>query len=92
MTSLSSIAITTHGQYREAQNRFIGLAKNNAVAGLPVEQLSRRVFAEYLSCLAHDNNNATSLNNNKRAMSALFSKLVQALIIEVNPSAKYCNS
>lgn len=83
----NEIAVSTYSQYREGSNRFIVWLKLKMLAGIPVSDFTRRMFSEYLKYLAAEDNNPTSVNNNKRVMSSLFSKLVQDFVIEVNPAA-----
>ncbi|WP_397301616.1 tyrosine-type recombinase/integrase [Nonlabens ulvanivorans] len=78
---------STFNQYQTAHNRFLEWAKKNLIAGQQINLFQRKQFAQYLNYLREDGNNATSINNNKRAISALFSKLVADFIIEVNPIA-----
>ena len=78
---------STFSQYQTAYNRFMEWCKSNFFAGLRVDQFKRKQFAQYLNYLSDEGNNPTSINNNKRAISALFSKLVADFVIEVNPVA-----
>jgi integrase len=78
---------STYNQYQTAYNRFMVWCRNNLIAGQQVDLFQRKKFAQYLNYLSEDGNNATSINNNKRAISALFSKLVSDFIIETNPVA-----
>ncbi|SCY40834.1 Site-specific recombinase XerD [Nonlabens sp. Hel1_33_55] len=78
---------STYGQYENAYNRFIDWCKQNMIAGVLINEFNRRQFATYLNYLKKEGNNPTSVNNNKRAISALFSKLVADYVIEFNPIA-----
>ncbi|WP_170061706.1 tyrosine-type recombinase/integrase [Nonlabens arenilitoris] len=81
----SSLKPSTYNQYHTAYNRFMNWCKSNLLAGVVVHQFKRKDFARYLNYLSEDGNNATSINNNKRAISALFSKLVADFVIDINP-------
>ncbi|WP_405350459.1 tyrosine-type recombinase/integrase [Nonlabens sp. Asnod3-H03] len=83
----SSLKESTYNQYNTAYNRFMDWCKSNLLAGILVNNFKRKNFAQYLNYLSKDGNNATSINNNKRAISALFSKLVTDFIIDANPTA-----
>jgi integrase len=83
----STLKESTYNQYYTAYNRFMQWCKTKMIAGHNVNRFNRKQFAEYLNYLSKDGNNATSINNNKRAISALFSKLVSDFIIETNPVA-----
>ncbi len=78
---------STYGQYQTAYNRFMEWCKDHFFAGVKVNQFKRKQFPQYLNYLSDQGNNPTSINNNKRAISALFSKLVADFVIEVNPIA-----
>jgi integrase len=76
---------STFSQYETAAHQFLDYCKDNLLAGKPVDQVNGKDIVGYINYIIQKGNNPTSVNNNKRVLSALFSKLKNDFVIKVNP-------
>lgn len=71
--------------YNHRLSKFLSYCKDEILLGISIDALTKKEFAGYLNFLSENGANNNSIANDKRAISALFGKLVQDFIIDINP-------